>query len=133
MRGSRALLAYRAMESLENVCIVLTHRRRVDLANLLKRALVKFEESSTYGSYLSSVLTTAEVYAPIGDCDQLRALSDEDKDAILQALLEIHPPKSYGIEITSVMFDLATDTLTGDSGTVDEVIQEIEAQRSLMI
>ena len=67
------------MESLDAVATVLRHRGRHDLAKLLSRALVYFDVSSTYGSQLFSLITTAEIYAPISDYDQLRALSREEK------------------------------------------------------
>ena len=35
---------------------------------MLSQSYVEFDESSAYGSYWNSILTTAEIYAPIADC-----------------------------------------------------------------
>ena len=51
------------MESLEGAVRVLRHRNRHDLANLLLQASVTFDVSSTYGSLLFSMITTAEIHA----------------------------------------------------------------------
>ena len=88
------------MESLEAVNRVLRHRNRYDLTSLLSRASIAFDVSSTYESLLFSMITTAEIYAPISDYDRLRALSQEDNERILDALLEIWPPRSHDMEIT---------------------------------
>lgn len=121
------------MDSLENVRRILTYRKRSDLAQLLKRARLELDESDTYGSYLFSRLTTAEVYAPIRDYEHLRALPQKDQDLILQALLEIHPPRDRDIEITQLEFRLEPTSPTDYSVTDDELLEEIETQRNLMI
>ena len=121
------------VDSLDSVRRILTYKRRADLAQLLKRASLHFDVSNTYGSYMFSQLTTAEIYAPIEDCERLRTLSQNDQDFIYQALLEIHPPKAYEMEITGLEFYLAPETLTTEYMTDEEVIAEIEAQRNLMI
>ena len=79
------------MESLEGVRKLLRFRNRPDLAHLLKRSLITFDESDSYGSYLYSRLTTAEIYSPIEEYDQLSKLGDEDRQAVLNVLLEVYP------------------------------------------
>jgi hypothetical protein len=79
------------------------------------------------------MLTTAEIYAPIEDCDRLRELSQSDQQVMLAALLEIVPPRPHGMEITglSILVDPTNPTAMGI--TDDELIHEVEAQRNLMI
>ncbi|MDP3062258.1 MAG: hypothetical protein Q8O40_03435 [Chloroflexota bacterium] len=60
-------------------------------------------------------------------------MSKEDTNLILQAFLEIHPPKAHSMEITGVAFYVATDSLSNELMTDEELVQEIEAQRNLMI
>ncbi len=83
------------MESLDAVRRILRFRNRSDLAVLLNRASISFDVSTTYGSFLFSQLTTAEIYAPLEDYDRLQSLSREDSQAILNAILEIWPPRAH--------------------------------------
>lgn len=78
------------------------HRGHNDLANLLKGTRYEIAQSSSYGSYLFSLLSTVEVYAPLPVYDKLISLSDEKKQTILEAFLTVHPPKANSIEITDV-------------------------------
>ncbi len=88
---------------------ILRHRGRSDLAELLQYSISSIDESSTYGSYLFSTLGTFEIYSPIENHEQLKKLSEDDKKAILDAVLEIYPPKEYSIEITDLQFYLDMD------------------------
>jgi len=117
---------------LAGVLEILAVWKRADLVTLLRRARLEFDESDQYGSLLFSHLTTAEVYAPIEDCERLRALPRVDRDRILQALLEIHPPRAHSIEINRLEFfvDPATPVVGRHN---DELISDVEAQRALMI
>jgi hypothetical protein len=121
------------MDSLESVRRILTYRKRSDLADLLSRARLELEVSNTYGSYLFSLLTAAEIYVPIHDYERLRALPQKDQDLILQALVEVHPPKNHEIEVTQVEFRLEPSSPSDYLVTDDELLRETEAQRNLMI
>ncbi|MDH5496913.1 MAG: hypothetical protein OEY12_05600 [Nitrospira sp.] len=121
------------MESLGAVATVLCHRGRHDLAKLLSRALVDFDVSSTYGSLLFSLITTAEIYAPISDYDQLRALSREDNEAILDAVLEIWPPRAENMEITGIIYRLDPGSLKDSPDDTDEILQLLDRVRNIMI
>ncbi len=83
---------------------VLKYKGRGDLANLLKNSSYRIEESSTYGSYLNSVLSTFEIYSPYKEYKQLNQLGEEEKKEILDAVLEIIPPKPHSIEINWINF-----------------------------
>jgi hypothetical protein len=121
------------MEALEGVQKILIHRKRPDLAHFLRQARLELDESDTYGSHLFSRITTAEIYAPLEDYERLHTLSQGDYGIILQALLEIHPPKDYGPEITQLEFRVDPRALGSYTITGEELVEEIEAQRSLMI
>lgn len=94
---------------IEKVIKILRHRRRSDLAELLQYSISNIDESSTYGSYLFSTLSTFEIYSPIENHARLIKLSQDDKKVILDAVLEIHPQKSYSPEITNLQFYIDTD------------------------
>lgn len=117
-------------DSLDGVIKLLKHRNRRDLAQPLQHAWLELDESNQYGSYLFSTLTTARIHAPIEDYERLRTLPASDQDEILRALLEIHPPRDHSIEITHVEFVVDTSP---PAETDEDLIKEIEAQRSLMI
>jgi len=117
-------------DSLDGLIRLLKHRGRRDLVDLLQRAWLELDESNQYGSYLFSTLTTARIHAPIKEYEQLRSLPDSDKQEILGALLEIHPPREHSIEITHVEFVVDASL---PSETHEDLISEIEAQRNLMI
>jgi hypothetical protein len=96
----------------------------------LRVAWLELDESNQYGSYLFSTLTTARIHAPIEDYERLRTLPDSDQKEIFQTLLEIYPPRERSIEITHLEFVVDT---SHSAPKQEELIKEIEAQRSLMI
>ena len=121
-----------AMDSLRSVRRILVYRKRSDLAQLLERSHLELDESDSYGSYLFSRLTAAEIYAPIHDYECLRALSQQDQDLIFQALREVHPPRPHDIEIVQLEFRLEPGSPTDHLVPDDELLRELEAQRNLM-
>ena len=121
------------MESLEAANRVLRHRNRHDLANLLSRASIAFDVSTTYGSLLFSMITTAEIYAPLSDYDRLRTLSSEDNKRILDALLEIWPPRAHDMEITGVTYRLDPDSLEYSPDDTEDLLLQLDRLRNIMI
>jgi hypothetical protein len=115
---------------LNGVVKLLTHRNRNDLALLLRHAWLELDESTQYGSYLFSTLTTARIHAPVQDYERLRSLWEDDQNEIFRTLLEIQPPRDRSIEINNLEFVVDTST---PSDIHQDLINEIEAQRSLMI
>ena len=82
------------MERLASVIMVLRHENRNDLASLLSRATIDFEEYDEGYDMLTGneiALETAVIYAPISDCMKLRELSPEDNQMVLDAVCEIWP------------------------------------------
>ncbi len=121
------------MELLDQVGRLLTRWKRTDLVRLLKRSSCNLNVSDNYGGRLFSLLTTAEIYSPVEDYEKLEQLSQEDQALILKAFLAVNPPKDHGVEIRSIEFFLLTETLEQDVLTDEEIIKDIEAQRSLLI
>jgi len=95
--------------NIEKVRKILRHRRRSNLAELLRYSISKIDESSTYGSYLFSTLSTFEIYSPIKNHERLNNLNEYDCKAILDAVLEVYPPKAYSPEITNIHFYVDMD------------------------
>jgi hypothetical protein len=119
-------------QSIESVLKVLRFRNCHKPATLLRRSRLELEVSNSYGSLLFSQITSAHLYSPIEDCDRLRALSQNEKDHILEALREIYPPRAHDIEITSVDF-LVDPSEPSVTPSMDELIEEIEQQQGMMI
>jgi len=94
---------------IEKIRKILRHRRRSDLAELLQYSISRIDESSTYGNYLFSTLSTFEIYSPIENHEQLKNLNKNDQETILDAVLEIYPPKAYSPEITNIQFYVNMD------------------------
>lgn len=91
-------------EDIEKIRKILKYRGRNELAELLQQSTSRIDESSTYGSYLYSTLSTFEIYSPLEYYEKLKKLSEEDKKEILDAVLEIYPPKEYSPEIVNLKF-----------------------------
>jgi hypothetical protein len=121
------------MAEFDGVLKLLAFWRRNDLVRLLSRTRLEFDESDRYGSLLFSRLTTAEIHAPIEDCEQLRALPRADHDLILRAIREIYPPRAHDIEVTQVVFFVDAEVPTVQGMTDEELLRELDAERSLMI
>lgn len=96
-------------ESVEKVRKILRYRGRSDLAELLQYSASRIDESSTYESYLFSTLSTFEISSPIKNHERLSNLSEDDRKVILDAVLEIYPPKAYSAEITNIQFYVDMD------------------------
>jgi hypothetical protein len=92
-------------EDVEKIRKILEHRRRQDLAELLSGSTSKIQESGWYSNdYYCSRLSTFEILSPIENYEKLKKLSEEDKKEILNAVLEIHPPKDNSPEIVNLEF-----------------------------
>lgn len=79
---------------------------------MLKFSYSFVNESSFYGNYHNSVISTFEIYSPLDTHYKLKELSEEDQNEIMNAVLEIYPPKAEDVEITSIKFylDMEIDT-----------------------
>jgi len=93
---------------------ILALRKREDLAKLLKDSRSTINESDTYGSYLFSVISTFEIYSPYNMYEKLKTLGKKDREDILDAVLEIHPPKEYSAEINEIRFFLDTENIENE-------------------
>lgn len=92
------------MEQAAKIMQILEYRGRGDISRLLKQSSYQIDESTTYGSYLFSVLSSVELFSPLHLNEKLVALSEEDKKLILDAFLTLYPPKAHSPEIVNVEF-----------------------------
>lgn len=111
--------------NIEKVRTLLRHRGRSDVAELLQYSISRIDESSTYGSYLFSTLSTFEIYSPIENHERLSSLNENDRKAILDSILEIFPPRAYSPEITGIRFYLDLDLKVEDQIIPSKGLKEV--------
>jgi len=76
----------------------LKDRNKGDLAKLLTGCRSGIEETDQYGSYWNQFISGFIIYAPTRSYQELRKISEEDRNRILECVLELYP-KSEDIEI----------------------------------
>lgn len=103
-------------EDIEKIRKILKYRGRHDLAELLRHSTSQINESSTYGHYLFSTLSTFEIYSPLETHEKLKKISEEDKKEILNAVLEIYPPKEYSPEVVNIEFYVNVNSMPEEAG-----------------
>jgi hypothetical protein len=85
---------------------ILQGKKRNDLADLLKYSHSYLNESSTYGHWLYSTLSTFRIFSPLKQNEELSKLSDQDNDEIYKAVLLIYPHKEESPEITRIEYEV---------------------------
>jgi hypothetical protein len=83
---------------------ILQNNKRNDLADLLQSSRSVLNESSTFGHYSYSTLSTFQIFSPLKQYDILSQLSRDDYNEIKESVLLIYPHKEESPEITSVKF-----------------------------
>jgi hypothetical protein len=91
------------------LCQILTLRDRKELASLLSGGIGELKESSQYGSYWNSTLSTYSIHLEPSAFIRAKDLEQEEKDAVLSALLDIYPHGEAKPEITSIDFRVLKD------------------------
>jgi len=85
---------------------ILQHKKRSDLADLLKYSRSYLNESSTFGHYLYSTLSTFRIFSPLKQSEKLTQLSGQDCNEIYKAVLLIYPHKEEAPEITCIDYEV---------------------------
>ena len=114
------------MDSLEPVRGILRRRGDVTLSKLLESASVEFESSGQFGSHWHSDLTTAEIYAPFANYEAPRALSPAASNRILEAMLELWPPRERKVELNEVVFRVDQGSLDQSAASRDALSAELD-------
>lgn len=86
-------------------------KNRKDLSILLKDCTSYLEESSQYGSYLFSIISTFWIYVPPEKIEEVEQLSQQDKELLLELVRKIYPPKDYSPEIKGIKFRVLTSNI----------------------
>jgi len=88
---------------------ILQSQNRKDLADLLKVSRSRLDKSSTFGRYHYSVLSTFNIFSPLKQNEELKKLSEEDKDEIFSAILTIYPHGDESPEIRNIKYCIDFD------------------------
>lgn len=96
-------------------------KNRKDLSILLKDCTSYLEESSQYGSYLFSIISTFWIYVPPEKIEEVEQLSQQDKELLLELVRKIYPPKDYSPEIKELRFRIKIEVMTQKSKESDIV------------
>jgi len=83
---------------------ILTHKKRADLALLLKDCLSEVEQSGQFGSHWKSIISSFLIYAPIEQYYKLRELNEKDQEFILNSILDVYPLVDDAPEIKFIEF-----------------------------
>lgn len=94
---------------MDEILRILRYGGRPDLARLLRGSRYWIDESSTYGSYAFSVLSTVEVCVPLQTHHRVAALPDADAETIFEAFRALYPPRDNSVEIRGLRFRAEPD------------------------
>jgi len=115
------------MDDIEKIRRVLISRRQANLADMLSHSVGVLSESSTYGHYLFSTLSTYYIYSPPRETDLLNSLCEVDKKRIFDAVTSVYPPKERAPEIVNVVYQIDFENdLDAEEGVVVEKINELD-------
>lgn len=113
------------MDDIEKIRRVLISRNHAKLADLLIHSEGELSESSTYGNYLFSTISTYYIKSPPKETDLLNALSEVDKRRIFDAVISVYPYRDHAPEIVHVEYQISFDTFD------DELFPETPAIRTV--
>lgn len=97
------------MFEIQKILEILRYRNKTNLAQLLSDSEYDFTYSTSYGSRWNSTLTTADIYSPIKNHDELLKLSEEEQEDIIKAFHVIYPVKDEEIEVHRIEFFVHPD------------------------
>lgn len=112
------------MNDIEKIRRVLISRNHAKLADLLIHSEGELSESSTYGNYLFSTISTYYIKSPPKETDLLNALSEVDKRRIFDAVISVYPYRDHAPEIVHVEYQISFDT-------IDDLFLETPAIRTV--
>lgn len=113
-------------EDIKTLIKILEFKGKKDIADLFEGSVGEIQESTQYGSYLFSVLSTFVVFAPLEKYYKLKGLNKEEQKLIFDSILEIHPPEAYSPEITSVEFRILQESNGKEEIEVTHVVKAIK-------
>jgi hypothetical protein len=109
-------------DTLTEVCTILRHNNRHDLASLLSHSslVIDFYDLGFAIAGDGDILfSNAVVYAPLSDLDKLRSLKVDDNNAILDAIRELWPlGETGGTYINNVEYKLDSSPLRDEPLTL---------------
>ena len=121
------------LKSAEKISEILRRDSRSELAKLMDRATIDFDEPSSLISYVSNPITTAEVYAPMLEHVRMRELSQTDIDRLLDAIQETWPYHTSGMRIERLVFRLDASPLMDGPDEFERIKQMLDRMSQVLI
>jgi hypothetical protein len=100
-------------KDIDLVCGLLKHQGRNDLVALIRDGFGQIEETSQFGSYWNSVISSYVIFLETEKYLEAKKLSTQDKDIILNALLDLYPHGDSSPEITFLEFKILREIPEG--------------------
>lgn len=91
-------------EEIKIIKKLLGNQGRNDLSGFLEGSIGKVEPTGQFGSYWNSVISYYNIYLPIESFLKIKNINNDDKNIILDAVLDLHPHGDSGFEIQGVFF-----------------------------
>ena len=113
------------MDDIEKIRRVLISRNHAKLADLLIHSEGELSESSTYGNYLFSTISTYYIKSPPKETDLLNALSAMDKQIIFDAVISVYPYRDHAPEIVNVEYQISFDSDEEDLSPETPAIKDV--------
>jgi len=89
---------------INKIISILKKRGREDLAKLLIGSKGEIDESSSYGSYLFSIISQYLFYLSLDNFHEIKKIAEADRKVLLEAVLYLYPHQANAPEITGVDF-----------------------------
>lgn len=94
---------FKTIKTIKNI---LENKGRKDLSKLLTNSWGCIDESSSFGTYLNSIISSYEIHSPLEVNLKLKELSEEDRTIIYKAILDIYPHEANSPQITNLYFKI---------------------------
>ncbi len=122
------------MDALQTVRKMLTLRKREDIAKLLRRARLSIVvDSDSHYTFHGIQPATAILHLPVVDYVSLMEMPEQDLQQVRDTVIEVHRPAEDEIDIVGVKFYMDEDEQARPGVSDEELIQELEQQKALMI
>ena len=120
----------KGLEDIATLKKLLKSRGRNDLVILLEGCTCEVEESSQYGSYLFSVISTFWIYVHPEKIEKIEQISKEDKEFLLELVRKIYPLKDYSPEIREIQFRVLTKDIKEKKYKNKQQIKLLQSQKT---
>ncbi len=99
-------------KDIQTLVRVLRYKNKPELAGLVEGSFSELSDSGQYGSRFNSTLCTFIIFAPLEKYYRLKQLTNDRKEELLEALLDVYPHADEEPEIVEIEFRLMREPST---------------------